>query len=119
MKKKGKPILLIIPVLIVIIIVVFIGSHFLWNYYFDKICQEDFREKQFAILSSLNPLKNQTGLEFARTIAVVHTSYKADVKTPSEVLGVFCSANVLLCKKESGEIQYCQEYAVPFTAAVK
>ncbi len=116
--KSNKRLLYVIITLILIIIIVFAGIVFLGNYHFDRICQEEFRNRQFSILSNIDSLKNQTGLEFARTLSITHTTYEANVKTPEELLGVFCNVRVLLCKKESGEIRYCQEYEVPFTALV-
>lgn len=116
---KNKRLLGAILTLIVIIVIAFAGIYVLGNYQFDRICWDEFRNREILILSNLDSLKNQTGLELARTLSITHTTYEANVKTPEELLGVFCNVRVLLCKKDNGEIRYCQEYEIPFTVQVK
>jgi hypothetical protein len=113
---KRRPSMLIAVLLVVIIAAVYAGSLFLWDYQLDSACREEFGNRELSILSSLDPLKSREGLEFARVLSVGHTAYEANVKTPEELLGVFCNARVLLCRREAGEFRYCQEYEVPFSA---
>jgi len=117
-RRKERSPAAVIPILILVIIVIFAVAYYVGYYGLQRTCQTEYNENEFSILSKLNPVKEQTGTEYARTLYVTFTSYRGDVKTPENIHEVYCSAYVMLCKKDNGDIQYCQDYVVPFSAEV-
>jgi hypothetical protein len=115
---KKNPFMLVIIVLVIAVIVILSAAGTIGRYSLDRTCQDGFAGMEIAVLGGIDSLRAQSGLEFARTVSVFYTNYDADVKTPQEMHGVFCTARVALCKKENGEIQYCQEYDIPFGVEV-